>query len=143
MKNLFKKAHELTRKMKEKYPEVDYQTQFGLYISYFLEEQKEVEKVKSLTELKGTEKQIAWAEDIRKEQMEAVYRYQQRWIAKLEKENNQEEIDKINDIVKEIENIDQAGDWITISKLMISMHRLVSPKGRDHIMETLKINGIF
>ena len=138
MKKVFKKAHEMTRKFVEEYG-VDYQAQFGLCLSYLLEKEREEEGMK---ELKGTEKQVAWAKKIRREQLESVYRYQQRWIAKLEKENNQEEIDKINDIVKKIENIDQAGDWITISKLMISMHRLVSPKGRDHIMETLKINGI-
>ena len=45
MKNMFKKAHEMTRKMKESYPEVDYQTQFGLCLSYLFEEEKEEEKV--------------------------------------------------------------------------------------------------
>ena len=45
MKNIFKKAHELTREMKERYPEVDYQTQFGLYVSYLFEEEKEEEEV--------------------------------------------------------------------------------------------------
>ena len=41
MKKIFKKAHELTRKMKESYPEVDYQTQFGLCLSYLLENKEE------------------------------------------------------------------------------------------------------
>lgn len=45
MKNLFKKAHEMTRKFKEEYPEVDYRTQFGLCLSYLFEEEKEEEEV--------------------------------------------------------------------------------------------------
>ena len=43
MKKIFKKAHEMTREMKEKYPEIDYHTQLGLFISYLLEEENKVE----------------------------------------------------------------------------------------------------
>ncbi len=140
MKNLFKKAHEMTREMKERYPEVDYQTQFGLCLSYLFEEGKEEEEVK---ELKGTPKQIAWAEKIREEQMEAVYRFQERWIAKLEKENNQEEIDKINDIVIKLENLDEASKWIDINQGMITLHFLINPKRREDTLKSMKIRGIF
>lgn len=38
MKKIFIEAHKLTRKMKAEYPEVDYQTQFGLFVKYLLEE---------------------------------------------------------------------------------------------------------
>ena len=40
MKKIMKEAHKLTKEMKAKYPEVDYQTQLGLFISYLLEEKK-------------------------------------------------------------------------------------------------------
>lgn len=53
MKNLFKKAHEMTRKMKERYPEVDYQTQFGLYVSYLLEKEREEGDMKNKMENKN------------------------------------------------------------------------------------------
>ena len=43
MKNLFKKAHQLTKEMKAKYPEIDYHTQFGLYISYLMKESNEID----------------------------------------------------------------------------------------------------
>ena len=43
MKKIFKKAHKMTREMKEKYPEIDYHTQLGLFISYLLEEENKVE----------------------------------------------------------------------------------------------------
>lgn len=43
MKNLFKKAHQLTKEMKARYPEIDYHTQFGLYISYLMKESNEID----------------------------------------------------------------------------------------------------
>lgn len=46
MKKIFKEAHKMAKEMKERYPEVDYRTQFGLYISYLLEEIKEEEKMR-------------------------------------------------------------------------------------------------
>ena len=64
--NLLKKAHELTKEIKREYPEVDYKAQLGICIS-FLYNNKEVEE---MVKLKGTEKQVKWAEDIRKEMIE-------------------------------------------------------------------------
>lgn len=57
---LMKKAHKMTKEIKAEYPEVNYQVQLGLCISY-LQNEEELEMV-SLT---GTEKQIAYAEKIR------------------------------------------------------------------------------
>lgn len=39
-KEIMKEAHKLTRELKSKYKDIDYQTQLGLYISYLLEEEK-------------------------------------------------------------------------------------------------------
>lgn len=66
MKNLFKKAHEMTRKMKERYPEVDYKTQFGLCVKYLLEEKnntKEIE-IKSWFVLKNFTSEERYAESV-------------------------------------------------------------------------------
>ncbi len=68
MKNIFKKAHEMTRGFVEKY-EVDYQAQFGLCLSFLFENQKEEKEMK---ELKGTEKQIKWARDIRNNMIKSL-----------------------------------------------------------------------
>lgn len=46
MKNILKKAHELTREIKKEFPEVDYKTQLGICISYLYN--KEAEEVISL-----------------------------------------------------------------------------------------------
>lgn len=70
MKNLFKEAHKMAREIKEQYNEVDYQAQFGLCLSYLYENKEEM-KVKELPKLEGTEKQVAWAEDIREELLAA------------------------------------------------------------------------
>ena len=61
MKNLFKKAHKMTREIVERYNDVDYKAQFTLCLEYLSEGEEEMVK----TELKGSEKQIKWAEDIR------------------------------------------------------------------------------
>ena len=44
-KNLMKKAHEMAKEIKEQYPEVDYQAQLGLCLSFLAQEgKKEGEK---------------------------------------------------------------------------------------------------
>lgn len=60
-KELMKKAHKMTKEIKAQYQEVDYRFQFGLCLSFLMEEEKEMEVV-----LQGTEKQIKFAEDIKK-----------------------------------------------------------------------------
>lgn len=67
MKNLMKEAHKMTKEIKEKYPKVDYKTQLGLCLSYLSSKEKEEEE---MVELKGSEKQIKWAEDIRRRFLE-------------------------------------------------------------------------
>lgn len=70
MKNIMKEAHKLTKEIKKEYPEVDYKFQLGLCISYL--SKNEMEEDVEMVELKGTEKQVKWAEDIRKEVVEKL-----------------------------------------------------------------------
>ena len=60
-RNLMKEAHKMTREIVNKYGDVDYMTQLGLCLSFLSQEKGDNEMV----ELKGTEKQVKWAEDIR------------------------------------------------------------------------------
>lgn len=65
MKNLFKKAHELTKEMVKEYKDVDYQAQFGLFVSYLIEEEKEmklIKKVKNTSEFSQRDQQITLAD---------------------------------------------------------------------------------
>jgi hypothetical protein len=73
MKNIMKAAHKMTREIIEKYNDVDYKTQLGLCMSYLLEN-KEEEKVEKVAITKGSEKQIAWAEDIRNQNIRTLER---------------------------------------------------------------------
>lgn len=59
-RNLMKEAHKMTREIVNKYGDVDYRTQLGLCLSFLSQEGG-----KEMVELKGTEKQVKWAEDIR------------------------------------------------------------------------------
>lgn len=65
MKKIMKEAHKMTREIVNKYG-VDYKTQFGLCLAYLLNNKEESKVV----ELKGSEKQVAWAEKIRAELIE-------------------------------------------------------------------------
>lgn len=76
--NILKQAHKLTKEIKGEYPSVDYMAQLGICISYLSENKGEVEMV----ELKGTEKQIKWAEDIRKDLLERMEEYKGDVISK-------------------------------------------------------------
>lgn len=66
-KELFVKAHKITKEIKREYPEVDYMFQFSLCLTYLREEGEN-----SMVELEGTEKQVKWAEDIRKTYLEGI-----------------------------------------------------------------------
>ena len=59
-RNLMKEAHKLTKQIVSEYEDVDYRTQLSLYLSFLSQEGG-----KEMVELKGTEKQVKWAEDIR------------------------------------------------------------------------------
>ena len=59
-RNLMKEAHKMTKQIVSEYGDVDYRTQLGLCLSFLSQEGG-----KEMVELKGTEKQVKWAEDIR------------------------------------------------------------------------------
>ena len=63
MGKIMKEAHRLTREIKGEFPEVDYKTQLGICISYLLNEREG----NKMVELEGSEKQIKWATDIKRE----------------------------------------------------------------------------
>lgn len=66
-KDLFVKAHKMTKEIKREYPEVNYMFQFSLCLSYLKEEGEN-----TMVELKGTEKQVKWAEDIREDYLKTL-----------------------------------------------------------------------
>ena len=113
---LMKEAHKLTKEIKAKYPTVDYKTQLGICISYLLE------GVNKMVELKGTEKQVKWAEDIRKNLLVAIAdtteyfeNMQKDFIAKEghKSKSINRRIKAINELKNEVENIEKASYLIS------------------------------
>lgn len=82
MKNLFKKAHKMTKKIKEKYNDVDYKVQFSLCLS-FLNQEGDAK----MEELKGSEKQIKWAKDIRANTLKFVDELEKIKIERIKKDD--------------------------------------------------------
>lgn len=114
MKNLFKKAHEMTRKFAKEY-KVDYQAQFGLCLSFLFEAKEE----KKMVELKGSEKQIKWAEDIRKEMIASIEREIKvvesiitSLIDKKAIERNKDEVKELKETIEEVKQIESAKFFI-------------------------------
>lgn len=82
MKNLMKEAHKLTKEIKAEYPNVDYKAQLGICISYLSKNEGEVKMV----ELKGSEKQVAWAEKSRASMINDANKLLQ-YVAENKKDN--------------------------------------------------------
>ena len=72
MKNIMKEAHRMTKEIKKEFPNVDYKFQLGLCISYLYEESKKEDV--EMVELKGSEKQVKWANEIREKALEIATR---------------------------------------------------------------------
>ena len=69
-KEIMKKAHKMTKKIKREYPEVDYRFQFGLCLSFLMNEVKETIEIEMRELTIGSPKQIAWAKKIRENLLE-------------------------------------------------------------------------
>lgn len=115
-KELMIKAHKMTKEIKNEYPEVDYKFQLGLCLAYLQEEGSE-----KMVELKGSEKQIKWAEDIRKVVIEATkgavealekFQIQTLKIRGKRFRGRDRKIARLNEMINEFENNDSAKFFI-------------------------------
>ena len=73
MRNIMIEAHRMTREIKRTSQEVDYKAQLGLCLSFLMTNKEE--KVMEMAKLEGSEKQIKWAEDLRKEFVTKIEEY--------------------------------------------------------------------
>lgn len=60
-RNIMREAHKMTKQIVSEYGDVDYKTQLGLCLSFLSQEKGG----KEMIELKGSEKQVKWAEGLR------------------------------------------------------------------------------
>lgn len=79
MRNIMKEAHKMAKEITTKYNDVDYKVQLGLCISYLFSKEEEVEMV----ELKGTEKQVKWANDLRSELVRRIEEKKEEVLASI------------------------------------------------------------
>lgn len=86
MRNLMKEAHKLAKEIKAEYPNVDYKAQLGICISYLSKEGE-----KNMVELKGSEKQVKWASEIRNEMLRISTRNNLPRVEKLMNESESAE----------------------------------------------------
>ncbi|EOU1110495.1 hypothetical protein ABVP48_001935 [Clostridium perfringens] len=75
MSLVMKEAHRLTKEIKKEFPEVDYKAQLGICMSYLLNGEGENEMV----ELVGSEKQIAWAKEIKETLLARLNDYREKY----------------------------------------------------------------
>ncbi len=138
MKKIFIEAHKMTKEMVEKYG-VDYQAQLGLCISYLLENKEE----EGMKELKGSEKQVKWANEIREKKMKDYYYWVEQFLEKAKNNNDEAEISEIKKYTELLENIEDAGKWITIEKQMLSINLLPNKKRRAKAVEEFETYKIY
>ena len=105
MKNVMKAAHKMAKEIKREYPEVNYKFQLGLCISYL--SQNEGDDVE-MVELKGSEKQIKWAEELR----EVVTMWVNKGIEKAMPKFSEKNLVTLEEVIKVDMNNDLAAWWI-------------------------------
>ncbi|MGX8126433.1 hypothetical protein ACWTV9_09250 [Clostridioides difficile] len=138
MKNLFKKAHEMAGEIKRKYNDVDYKVQFSLCLS-FLNKKGDIK----LKELNGSEKQIKWANNIRKDILILVDELEKIDIEEIKKWKEDDTVKiiekrkrKIERIREEIRNIDSAKFFIDNFRYILEYNSLTQKSA--YINRTLK-----
>lgn len=75
MSLVMKEAHKLTKEIKNEFQNVDYKTQLGICMSYLLNGEGENEMV----ELVGSEKQTAWAKEIKETLLTRLNNYREKY----------------------------------------------------------------
>ena len=96
-----------------------------------------------LKNLKGSEKQIAWAEKIREDRMKDYYYWQKLFLEKAQNNNDEAEIAEIKKYTELLENIEEAEKWIRIEKAMLSISLLPNKERREKALERFKAYRIF
>ena len=128
MKELMRKAHQLTKEIKAEFPEVNYSAQLGLCITYLMKEGNEMK------ELKGSEKQVAWAEKIRTEQLNSLEfkarEFEERALVAKISVKPLSIAKQIRESMEEIKNEESAKWWIDNRNISASTVDKITGLGR-------------
>ena len=101
--NIFKKAHELTKKIIKIGD--NYRATFRLCLSFVYSQIKK--GVKKMVELKGTEKQVKWATEIREQLLIYVNLFEE-----VAKDDNSKDVQETRNAIEKILNVDSAKFYI-------------------------------
>lgn len=121
---LIKDAHKMTKEIKAQYPTVTYSFQLGLCVSYLLKGVKMVE-VTMAAITQGSEKQIAWAEKIRDNNIKILTNEVNELTVRMIKDspNFKPLVDKLTKALVELQNDTThtyAGWWIEHKNLALA-----------------------
>ena len=92
MKNIMKEAHRMTKQIKKEFPEVDYQAQLGICLSFLYNKEETEMEVK----LEGSEKQVKWATEIREVVLECAKKDVEKAQARYDEKQNKARANKLN-----------------------------------------------
>lgn len=141
MKTLFKEAHKIAREIKEKYNDVDYKVQFSLCLS-FLNKKGDIK----MKELKGSEKQIIWANDIRADILNLTNELEKSKLERIKNEDYKIKDMSIEEMIerckRKFEKIREAISNIEDAKFFIDNFRNVL-KYNSLNQKAFQINQIF
>lgn len=142
MKTLFKEAHKIAREIKEKYNDVDYKVQFSLCLSFLIEKKGDIK----MKELKGSEKQIIWANDIRADILNLTNELEKSKIERIKNEDYKIKDMSIEEMTerckRKFERIREAISNIEDAKFFIDNFRNVL-KYNSLNQKAFQINQIF
>lgn len=135
-KELMKKAHQMTKEIKAQYPEVDYKFQFGLCLSFLMNEKEETMEVK----LEGSEKQVKWATEIREVVVECAKNDVEKAQARYNEKQNKARANKLNtakETLEMLENETSAKFFIENFRTVLSRKQRCKEAGieSDHVSE--------
>lgn len=141
MKILFKEAHKMAREIKRKYSNVDYKVQFSLCLS-FLNKKGDIK----MKELKGSEKQIIWANDIRADILNLTNELEKSKLERIKNEDYKIKDMSIEEMIerckRKFERIREAISNIEDAKFFIDNFRNVL-KYNSLNQKAFQINQIF
>lgn len=136
MKNIMKEAHRMTKEIKKEYPEVDYQAQLGICLSFLYNEEETEMEVK----LEGSEKQVKWATEIREVVIECAKKDVEFAQKRYDEKQNKARTNKLNaakETLAMLENETSAKFFIENFRTVLSRKQRCEKAGieSDHAAE--------
>ena len=127
-----KEAHKLAKGIKAEFPEVDYKFQLGLCITYLANE-----GANTMVALKGSEKQVKWAEQIKAEMLQGfkiIEAIKTVWAESMNEPVLIAILEDAENAKTKVENEDRS-EWFIDNK-----YRLIHYSSSDYKEEIVRIN---